>query len=152
MEFPPSSFDVIWSEGSIYLLGFEAGLKKFKNFVKPGGYVAVSEAVWLKPNPPSDAVAFWTEYPEIDTVEAKLGVIERAGYQLAGHFIFPPTAWTEHYYDPMENRIAEKEQEWHGIPDAEAVLRDAKDEISVFRRCSDYYSYAFFVLRNPERV
>jgi len=148
MEFPPSSFDVIWSEGAIYLLGFEAGLKKFKAFVKPGGYIAVSEAVWLKPNPPSEVVEFWREYPEIDTVEAKLRVIERVGYELVDHFVFPPSAWTEHYYDPMESRIAEKTQEWNGIPDAEAVLKDAKNEISVFHRYSEYYSYAFFVMRN----
>ena len=30
MAFPESSFDVIWSEGAIYFLGFEAGLKKVK--------------------------------------------------------------------------------------------------------------------------
>lgn len=148
MEFPPSSFDVIWSEGAIYLLGFEAGLKKFKNFVKPGGYVAVSEVVWLKDDPPTEAVEFWKEYPEIDFLNAKLEIIEQVGYELVGSFIFPPIAWTEHYYAPMEKRITEKTREWSGIPDAEAVLKDARKEISVFYRCSDYYSYAFFVMRN----
>ncbi len=149
MDFPPSSFDVVWCEGSIYLIGFEAGLKKFKPFLKPGGYVAVSEVVWLKPNPPSEAIEFWKEYPEIDTIAAKLGVIERVGYELVDHFLFPPSAWTEHYYDPMEQRITEKAQEWKGIPEAEAVLEEARNEISVFRRCSEFYGYAFFVMRTP---
>ena len=63
MAFPESSFDVVWSEGAIYFLGFEAGLKKVKDFVEPGGYVVVSEAVWLKPNPPPEVVEFWKEYP-----------------------------------------------------------------------------------------
>ncbi|MCA9040429.1 MAG: methyltransferase domain-containing protein [Planctomycetaceae bacterium] len=149
MDFPPGSFDVIWSEGAIYLMGFEAGLKKLKQFVKPGGYVAVSEVVWLKPNPPSELVQFWQEYPEIDTVEAKLGVIERSGYELIDHFLFPPSAWMEHYYDPMEKRIAEKALEWRGNSEGEAVLKEAKHEISMFQQYSDYYSYAFFVMRNP---
>ena len=61
MAFPESSFDVVWSEGAIYFLGFEAGLKKVKDFVEPGGYVVVSEAVWLKPNPPPEVVEFWKE-------------------------------------------------------------------------------------------
>ena len=148
MAFPESSFDVVWSEGAIYFLGFEAGLKKVKDFVKPGGYVAVSEAVWLKPNPPPEVVEFWKEYTEIDTVAAKLEVIKHIGYESVGHFIFPATAWTEHYYNPMEERIAEKTAEWNGIPEAEAVLKEARNEISTFRRHSDYFSYAFFVMRN----
>ena len=148
MAFPESSFDVVWSEGAIYFLGFEAGLKKVKDFVKPGGYVTVSEAVWLKPNPPPEVVEFWKEYPEIDTVTEKLEVIKRIGYESVGHFIFPATAWTEHYYNPMEERIAEKTAEWSCIPEAEAVLKEARNEISTFRRHSDYFSYAFFVMRN----
>ena len=148
MIFPEASFDVVWSEGAIYLLGFENGLKTIKNFVKPGGYVAVSEVVWLKPNPPTEVVEFWQEYPEIDTVAAKLAGIQRIGYKSVGHFIFPATAWTEYYYTPMEKRITEKTAEWKGIPEAKAVLKEARNEISLFRKYSDYYSYAFFVMRN----
>jgi SAM-dependent methyltransferase len=147
MSFPASSFDVVWSEGAIYFLGFEAGLRKVRPFVRPGGYVAVSEAVWLKPNPPPEVVEFWAEYPEIDFVPEKLTVIERVGYEPTGHFVMPPSAWSEHYYDPMETRIAEKKLDWRGIPTAEAVLGEARKEISVFRRYSDYFSYAFFVMR-----
>ena len=149
MSFPPSSFDVVWSEGAIYFLGFEAGLQKIRTFVKPGGYVAVSESVWLKSDPPPEVVELWAEYPEIDTVSEKLAVIDRVGYRQVGHFVMPPAAWTEHYYDPMEERIAEKETEWKGIRAAEAVLAGARKEISVFRRYSDYFSYAFFVMREP---
>ncbi len=148
MAFPGSSFDIIWSEGAIYNLGFLAGLRKVKEFVKPGGHVAVSEAVWLKPNPPPGAVEFWREYPEIDTIQGKLEVIKHIGYEAVGHFIFPPTAWTEQYYDPMEERIALKAEAWQGIPEAEAVLKEARNEISTFRQHSDCFSYAFFVMRN----
>ena len=146
MAFPAPSFDVIWSEGAIYNLGFEVGLKKFQEFLRPGGYVAVSEPVWLKPDPPSEVVEFWREYPEIDTVAAKLEIIKRTGYEVVGHFVLPPTAWTDEYYDPMEGRIAEKAKDWQGIPEAESVLSEARNEISVFRQYSDYFGYAFFLM------
>lgn len=146
MVFPASSFDVVWSEGAIYNLGFEVGLREFQRLVKPGGYVAVSEPVWLKPHPPSEVIEFWREYPEIDTVAAKLDVIERIGYEELGHFVFPANAWTDQYYDPMEERVAEKAKDWSGIPEAEAVLSEARNEISIFRQYSEYYSYAFFVM------
>jgi ubiquinone/menaquinone biosynthesis C-methylase UbiE len=147
MSFPASSFDAIWSEGAIYFLGFEAGLRKLRPFVKPGGYVAVSEPVWLKSDPPPEVIDFWAEYPQIDVIPEKLTLIERAGYEQVGHFVMPPNAWTEHYYDPMETRVAEKEPNWRGIPTGEATLEEARKEISVFRRYSDYFSYAFFVMR-----
>ena len=149
MNFAPASFDIVWSEGAIYNMGFEHGLRKIKEFVKPGGYVAVSEAVWLQADPPKPVVDFWQEYPEIDSVENKLEVIKRLGYQSVGHFVLPIIAWTEDYYHPMEVVIAQKEKEWAGNSEAIAVIQAAKHEIELFRRYSDYYSYAFFVMQLP---
>lgn len=149
MAFAPDSFDVVWSEGAIYNLGFENGLRLVRDFVKPGGYVAVSEVVWLRDDPPSAVKAFWDAYPEIDTVEAKLAVIDSLGYEQVGHFVLPESAWTAEYYDPMEALIAQKAAEWAGNGDALAVLEEAKNEIAVFRKYSSYYSYGFFVMRRP---
>lgn len=150
MDFPPESFDLVWSEGAIYLLGFAAGLERFAALVRPGGSIAVSEAVWLKPDPPPEAIALWAEYPEIDSVDAKLAVVADLGLELLGHFVFPPAAWTEHYYDPLEARIAEKARAWAADPDGQAILAEARHEISVFRSCHAYYGYAFFVMRKPD--
>ena len=149
MAFSHASFDVVWSEGAIYNLGFENGLRMIKNFVKPGGYVAVSEAVWLKTDPPLRVANFWKQYPEIESIENKLTVIDRLGYEQTGHFVLPKTAWTADYYDPMEKLIAQKSKDWAGNPDAMAVLEEAQNEIEIFREYSDYYSYVFFVMRRP---
>ena len=149
MAFPPSTFDVVWSEGAIYNLGFENGLGAVKSFVKPGGYVAVSEAVWLKTDPPEAVAKFWEAYPEIDTIENKLSLIDRLGYEQTGHFVLPATTWTAEYYDPMERLIAQKSMEWVGNSVALAVLEEARKEIEIFRDYSSYYSYGFFVMRRP---
>lgn len=149
MDFPPASFDVIWSEGAIYNLGFENCLRKIKSFVRPGGHVAVSESVWLKPAPPASVIEFWKQYPEIDTIENKLAVIERLGYVSKGHFVLPQTTWTIDYYDPMEILLAEKSKEWAGIPQGLEVIEDARHEIELYRKYSDYYGYAFFIMQRP---
>ncbi len=149
MAFPPASFDVIWSEGAIYNLGFENGLRMVRNFVKPGGYVAVSDAVWLRADPPAPVANLWKAYPEIDTIENKLAVIDRLGYEQTGHFVLPETTWTAQYYDPMEKLVAIKSTDWAGNPDALAVLKEAQNEIEIFREYSSYYSYGFFVMRRP---
>jgi SAM-dependent methyltransferase len=151
MDFAPGSFDVVWSEGAIYNLGFAAGLRKVREFVRPGGHVAVSEAVWLKPDPPAPVREFWLEYPEIDTVDNKLAVIERLGYTLEGWFVLPRETWTVDYYEPMEQLLAVKEQEWASHPQGLAVIAQARQEIDLYRTYSDYYGYAFFVMQRPER-
>jgi ubiquinone/menaquinone biosynthesis C-methylase UbiE len=39
MDFPDESFDIIWAEGSIFIIGFERGLKDWRRFLKPNGYL-----------------------------------------------------------------------------------------------------------------
>lgn len=147
MPLRPGSFDLVWSEGAIYFLGFENGLRTVRELIRPGAWVAISEAVWLRPDPPAEAVELWSEYPEIDTVEHKLEAIARVGYEPVAHFVLPPEAWTVDYYDHLARRIEESELRWKGNPVAENVLAEARNEIAVFDRCRSYYSYAFFVMR-----
>ena len=47
LPFEAQSFDAIWSEGAVYNMGFAAGIKAWRRFLKPGGILAVSELTWL---------------------------------------------------------------------------------------------------------
>ena len=89
----------------------------------------------------------WQEYPEIDYVERKLDVLLELGYESIDHFVLPASSWTELYYNPLAKQVTENEQRWKGIPEAQAVLAEARKEISVFGKCSQYYGYAFFIMR-----
>jgi SAM-dependent methyltransferase len=149
VRLPAASFDVVWSEGAIYNMGFEDGLAKVKGWVKPGGRVAVTEPVWLVDDPPREARAFWQAYPAIDSLAGKRAVVSRLGYEPVGDFVLPASSWNDRYYDPLERRAAELAPGWRGIREAEAVLAEAREEIAVFREHGDSYSYAFFVMRRP---
>lgn len=37
LPFAAGEFDVIWSEGAVYNMGFEAGVSAWRRFLKPGG-------------------------------------------------------------------------------------------------------------------
>ncbi len=149
MDFDDDTFDIIWSEGAIYNLGFENGLKKVKPFVRPGGAVAVSEVVWLKPDQPAELVEYWRQYPEIDTIEAKQNIISQLGYESVGTFTLPNNAWVTHYYDPMQTLLHQKATEWKDCPEAREVLEESQHEINMFEKYSDYFGYAFFVMIKP---
>jgi len=63
-QFQPQTFDVIWSEGAIYNIGFKAGLTMWKPLLKKGGYVAVTEVAWIGSDVPDKLKAFWNSaYP-----------------------------------------------------------------------------------------
>lgn len=47
LDFQLNELDLIWSEGAIYNIGFEKGMNYWNNFLKKGGYVAVTEASWF---------------------------------------------------------------------------------------------------------
>jgi len=149
IELPEESFDLIWSEGAIYIMGFEAGLSAWKRLLKPGGAIAVTEVAWLKSDRPKEVEDFWIEaYPAIGEANDNLGVVEGCGYEVVGHFPLPPESW-ENYYGPMAGRIVQLREKYAGHAAAQAHLDEEQREIEIFRHYSDYYSYVFYVMRLP---
>ena len=70
LDFKDKSFDVIWAEGAIYIIGFEKGLIEWKKFIKPNGFLVVHELTWLQDNPPNEILNYWKRmYPGITTIE-----------------------------------------------------------------------------------
>jgi len=57
-------FDVVWAEGSIFVIGFEKKLSCWKKFLKTGGSLALTRMVWFTENPPDEIATFMREaYP-----------------------------------------------------------------------------------------
>jgi SAM-dependent methyltransferase len=114
------SLDLIWCEGAAYLMGFIKALSSWKFFLKPGGWLALTEAVWLRPDPPEPVRQLWEEYPDLKDIESNLDIISECGYEVAGHFTLPESAWWDHYYTPLEKRLAE-------LRSVYAANREARD-------------------------
>ncbi|HOD36255.1 MAG TPA: class I SAM-dependent methyltransferase, partial [Syntrophales bacterium] len=61
---PPASFDLVWSEGALYNIGIEKALRVCRALLRPGGYLAFTDAVWRRDNPPPEVKAsFEADYP-----------------------------------------------------------------------------------------
>ena len=54
LPLPDDAFDLVWSEGAIYSMGFDNGLAKWRTHLRPGGWLAVSEVSWLTPDTPDE--------------------------------------------------------------------------------------------------
>lgn len=148
LPFTEGEFDVIWSEGAVYNMGFEAGVSAWRRFLKPGGKLIVSEITWLSATRPAELQSHWeAEYPEIDVASAKIGLLERHGYSPEGYFVLPVHCWLENYYRPMQSRF-DAFLERHGHSDqAKAIVDAERHEIALYERFSDYYSYGVYVAK-----
>jgi ubiquinone/menaquinone biosynthesis C-methylase UbiE len=150
LDFESESFDALWSEGAIYIMGFEAGLREWRRLVKPGGYIAVSELCWFKsePEPPNELDAFWQqEYPGIKSIDENLMIIDNLGYKVVGHFNLPDQVWWESLYDPMEKKLRAMENKYQDDPKAMEIIRIQYQEIEFFKKYSDWYGYTFYVMQ-----
>lgn len=149
MDFAEESFDLIWSEGAIYITGFAAGLSTWRRFLKPGGWIAVSELTWLVPDPPPDAVEFWARnYPGMRSIERNCEILRETGYVDRNGFVLPERDWWA-YYSPAETRIAQLREKYGGDSDMLATLDDAQSEYDLYRKHHDSYGYVFYVMRKP---
>ncbi len=141
-------FDLVWSEGAIYLLGFAEGLRRWRRLLRPGGHIAISEVAWLAANQPPAAQAFWhREYPAITSIDRNLDLLREAGFCPVGHFTLPAKDWFENYVKPVEMELPRFRSEYIGDSAAEAVADELQAEVELWRECGDSYGYVFFVAK-----
>ena len=149
-EQPPGSFDLIWSEGALYNIGLKNALDVCHGLLRPGGYLAFTDAIWRKENPPSEVKAsFDMDYPAMGWLEDDVAAILDRGFELVGHFTLPDEAWWDDFYTPMEARIAELRDKYANDAEALAILDQLAREPELHRRFSEFYAYEFFVARRP---
>jgi SAM-dependent methyltransferase len=150
MNFPEDSFDIIWSEGSIFIIGFEEGLMEWKKFVKPHGYLAIHEMTWLQDNPPKEICDYWEQvYPAISTIKNNLAIIKKCGYKLLGYFPLPDDAWWDFYYNPLEERLQSLEIKYKNNPEAFKIIQDHHKEIDMYKKYNKWYGSVFYIMQKP---
>jgi SAM-dependent methyltransferase len=148
LPFDERAFDAIWSEGAIYNIGFENGVRSWRRFLKPGGILAVSELTWTTGTRPAELEAHWLqEYPEVATAAAKMAVLEDNGYSPIGYFSLPERCWLENYYRPLQARFADFLTRHRYAAAARAVVDAEEAEISLYERFSTFISYGYYVAK-----
>jgi len=127
MDFADESFDIIWSEGSIYAIGFERGLREWKRFLKPGGFMMVHD--------------------EQGNVKEKLEQISDGGYELLGHFELGEDTWWTEYFAPLEKLINETRTKYPYDQSILKELHQAQGELDMFKKNPERNRSVCFVMK-----
>jgi ubiquinone/menaquinone biosynthesis C-methylase UbiE len=127
MEFPDESFDVIWAEGSINVIGFKKGLQEWRRLLKPGGFMVVHD--------------------ERGNVEEKLEQISSCGYGLLGYFELDEKMWWTEYFAPLEKLVLETQAKYPDAPGVLEAVHSAQREIDMFKKSPDLNSSVCFVMK-----
>ena len=127
MDFPDESFDIIWAEGSIHIVGFKKGLNEWKRYLKPGGYMVVHD--------------------EQGNINEKLALISDCSYEIIGHFMLSQDTWRTEYFDPLEKLVNEFQLKLTGDHKAAEELQQAQDELKMFQQNKLRNSSVYFILK-----
>lgn len=146
LPFAPESYDLLWAEGSIFVMGYEKGLRYWHQFLKTGGYVAVTECSWLGGRRPDDMRWIADNLPEIDTIAHKVEQMETAGYEPYAHFVLPENCWTTNYYEPMLP-VMQQFLHDHPTPAAQLFVDRLKEEMDYYEAHKGIYGYVFYIGR-----
>jgi ubiquinone/menaquinone biosynthesis C-methylase UbiE len=127
LDFKDESFDVIWSEGSIFVVGFERGLREWRPFLKPNGYMAIHD--------------------EKGNVEKKCKQINDTGYALLDHFILDRDVWWKEYYAPLEKEIKKIQSECREYDNITEKFDRELQEIEQFKKGPGKFESVFFIIQ-----
>jgi len=127
MNFPDEHFDIIWSEGSIYAIGFERGLQQWRRFLRPDGFMVIHD--------------------EQANLKEKLEQITNCGYELLGYFTLSKETWWKEYFAPLEKLIHESQAIYTDDPKVREELHRAQEELDTFRQHGERNSSVYFVMK-----
>jgi SAM-dependent methyltransferase len=146
LPFAEEEYDVLWSEGAIYNMGFEKGVSEWRHFLKPRGILVVSEITWLTNTRPVELQQYWQdEYPEIDTASSKIEVLEACAYSPIGYFVLPESCWLENYYRPLQDGFSDFLARHNNDQTATSIVEAEKEEIALYKKYKSYYGYGVYV-------
>lgn len=142
IPFSSESFDLIWAEGSAYIIGVEKALSLWKPVLKPSGHFVFSDMVWYTDEPSEEAETFWhQEYPDMQQIGTRVKQIENAGYRVLKHFNQSKESWNN-YYQPLSKRLDEVRPTMEKSP----AFNDIEQEVNICTQYADEFGYHMFVV------
>nr|WP_319374297.1 class I SAM-dependent methyltransferase [uncultured Methanobacterium sp.] len=124
MDFPEESFDIIWAEGSVFVMGFENSIKNWRRFLKSDGFLVIHDDSKDKDN--------------------KLELVKKHGYRLIDEFELSHQVWWDEYYKPLKQLIKTFKDTQ---PDDQNLINELnKDQIEIDQSFSSVMASSLIII------
>jgi SAM-dependent methyltransferase len=141
-------FDLIWSEGALFVMGFREGLEACHDLLIPGGSLVASELSWLQPDPPTECRQFFAgAYPAMVDIASNLATVRSCGYDILGHFTVPESSWWTEYFYPLEDRLKSYREKYAADPEKIKMIDSFYLEMEMYRKYARYYGNVFYLMQ-----
>lgn len=143
LPFEPESLDLILSEGAFEELDFGKRLYQWRKYIKPGGYLAMSELCLLTNKKLPDELYDYFDNAyhnrELESIDYHIGQVKDAGYKLHTRIVLPDACWFE-YFESMK-----KEME-------KLFAEGIEEDIERYLTYKEYFAYIYFVVRKAPLI
>jgi ubiquinone/menaquinone biosynthesis C-methylase UbiE len=149
LPFEEKSFDIIWSEGSAFIIGLSSALNYWKKFLKPDGFLVFSDCTWFTDLPSEECRDFFdTVCPDMPSESGTEEIVRSAGFTIINSFRLPDEGWWNHYYTPLTERIPQLKEKYATNHEALEIILGLEKEMEIHRKYSKEYGYCFFMGKN----
>lgn len=124
MDFPEESFDIIWAEGSVFVMGFENSIKNWRRFLKSDGFLVMHD--------------------DSKDKDKKLELVKKHGYRLIDEFELSHQLWWDEYYKPLEKLI--KTFKDKHIDDQNLINELNKDQMEIDQSFSSVMASSLIII------
>jgi ubiquinone/menaquinone biosynthesis C-methylase UbiE len=127
MQFPEGSYDIIWSEGAIFAIGFEQALEEWRRFIRPEGYLVL--------------------HARLGNIGQRVAAIPTLGYRFIDKFLVPKEAWWDDYYAPLEKLVEGLRHKYRSDPKAQGILDKVQTEVNEFKSKPEHHGSVFYIMQ-----
>ena len=127
LDFPNESFDIIWAEGVLNLIGYRKSFKECNRLLKNNGFLVIHDVVM--------------------NIKIELKKLPSYGYKLVDSFSLPEDAWWKEYYAPLEIRIEGLRKKYKDDPGAPKIFQKYQNEINIVKAKSKAFNSGFFIMQ-----
>lgn len=130
LDYPDECFDIVWSEGSISVIGFRKGLREWRRLIKPEGFLVVHD--------------------ELTDMDSRFSAAGECGYDILDHFMLSVRIWRQEYYGPLEEHIITLRKKYGSDPEMQRLIEKEQQEREWARNNPGRCASAFFIMQKKE--